>query len=208
MGFGVGACYLPSITTTTTSTTTSTSSTTSTLPTLLPGKKLLLKDNATKPQKKALQVIAKDPAVDLILPGSPSDPTIVGGTLRVVGTIGTSVGGAFDDTYDLPAANWQPIKKKNPDKGYKFKKGDPIKSVLLKNGKMAKIKGKGAGLGHNLATQPNSVGVVLTIGTRTFCLGFGGEEKFKENKKLLAKNAPIPNGCPGAAASPSGAFVD
>jgi hypothetical protein len=72
---------------------------------------------------------------------------------------------------------------------------------------MLKVKGKGAALGHNLLVQPNSVGVVLTIGTRTFCLGFGGEQKFKENKKLLAKNAAIPSGCPGAA-SPSGAFVD
>jgi hypothetical protein len=203
----------PPTTTTTTSTTvsstTSTSSTTTTLPALLSGKKMLLKDNATKPQKKGVQVVAKDPGVDLGAgPGTPDDPTLSGGTLRIVGNIGSSVGGAFDDTYALPAANWKLLKKNKPEMGYKFKKGDPVKSLQIKADKLISIKAKGAALGHALPVQPDSVGVVVTIGSRTYCLGFGGDQKFKENKKLLAKNASPPSGCPGAAASPSGAFLD
>jgi hypothetical protein len=159
---------------------------------------MLLKDDATKPQKKGMQVIAKDASVDLGSgPGSGDDPTFAGGTLRIVGTIGSSVGGVFDDTYALPAGNWKPLKKNKPEKGYKFSKGDPIKSLQVKAGKLIKIKGKGTALGHSLATQPDDVGIVLTLGNRTYCLGFGGEQTFKESKKLLAKNASAPSGCPG-----------
>ena len=198
------------VTTTSTSSTSSTSSTTSTLPALLSGKKLLLKDNATKPQKKGVQLIAKDAGVDLGAgPASADDPTLAGGTLRIVGNLGTSsVGGAFDDTYDLPAANWAPLKKKKPEQGWKFKKGDPIKNLQIKAGKLIKVKAKGAALGHALTSQPDSVGVVLTIGSRTYCLGFGGDQKFTESKKLLAKNASAPSACPGAAAAPSAASID
>lgn len=196
--------------TTSTSSSTSTSTTTTTLPARLSGKKLLLKDNATKPQKESLQLISKDAGADQGAgPGSADDPTVSGGSLRLVGNLGSSVGGAFDETYDLPAANWKPLKKKKPEKGWKFAKGTPIKSVVLKTGKQIAIKGKGEALGIDLGSEPSEVSAELRIGGRTYCFTFGGEIKFKQGKQFLAKNAGQATACPGSAdGSPSGAFVD
>lgn len=189
-------------TTTVTVTTTTTSTSTTTLPVNLSGKKLLLTDNATKTQKRKVNVLVKDGGVDLGAgPGSADDPTVAGSSLRIVG-------GTFDDTYALPSGNWVPLKKKKPEKGYKFKKGDPIKTILVKPGKQLKIVGKGEALGHSLGADPERVDVELRLGGRRYCMTFGGDTTFKDGKKFLAKNAPTATGCPGGGGSPSGAFLD
>jgi hypothetical protein len=197
------------IETTTTSTSTSTSTTTTTLPARLSGKKLLLKDNAAKPRKRKVQLVSKDAVDQGAGPGSVDDPTLAPSSLRLVGNLGSSVGGAFDETYDLPMANWKYLKKKAPEKGYKFSKGNPIKSLVLKTGKLLKIKGKGDLLDIDLAVEPSAVQAELRLGGRTYCFTFGGDTTFKEGKKFLAKNAGQAAACPGAGGgSPSGAFVD
>jgi len=191
-------------TSTTTITTTSTSSTTSTTaPELLSGKKLLLTEKVGKPQKRKLLLLSKDPSVTLGEGnGSADDPTTNGGSLRLVG--GSSPGGGFliDATYALPASGWKLIGKAGDGKGYKFK-GSPVKTLLIKPGKLVKIVGKGGDVGLG-TTNPDPVNVVLTLGAQQYCFTFGGSVTFKEEKKYLAKDAGTGT-CP---ASPSGAFLD
>lgn len=202
------------ITTTITSTTSSTVTTTTTIDTstttttlmavdqLLSGKKFLLKDKAGKPQKRKVMVLSKDASVAL---GTGDPASSDDSSLRIVSTSGDG----FDDTYVLNPANWSPIKKKDPSKGWKYTKGDPIKKVLLKTGKSLKIIGKGSGLGHSLGTDPQPVDVVLTVAGQRYCMQFATSDSkaFKADKKLLVKDAAAPMECPPLG-SPSGAFID
>jgi hypothetical protein len=98
--------------------------------------------------------------------------------------------------YDLGAARWQYVKKAGANKGYKFRRTNPFKSVLVQPGKRIKIVANGTGLGHTLGADPEPVDVVLALGSHCYCLRFGAEPAFKPDKKWLAKNAPAPTGCP------------
>ena len=195
--FVVAAGPVPT-TTSTTTTSTSTSTVTSTsLPELLGGKKFLLKDKAGSPDKRGINLLATGATLSAGN-GSADDPTTGGGSLRVT----SSVGG-FADTYDLPASGWKYKGKAGQGKGYKFKGAAAIKSLLVTPGKIVAV-GKGSGLGHTLAANPDPVDVIVALGDQRYCLRFGGTVQYKDGKKYLAKNAPAP----GACGSPSGAFLD
>jgi hypothetical protein len=160
---------------------------------LLPGRKLLLKDKAGKPQKRRLILLAKDPGLTLGRGnGSDDDPVVRGGSLRVVATGGS----AFDDVYELPATGWGYVKKAGDERGYKFSKGTPVRKVLLKAGKALKIVAKGEGLGHDLGVPPDAVQVELRLGEQRYCLTFDQGLVFKPGTKLLGKNAAAPTACP------------
>lgn len=172
---------------------------------LLTGQKLLLTDSATRPQKRKLNVVSVDRA-DLAL-GDEADVlglVASGGRLRIV-----ALGGdGFDASYDLDASLWQPLKKKKPEKGVRYRNASgPIRSVVIKSGKRLLVKGKGDALDQSLASEPSVVEVELVLGARRFCLAFGGSGPFKAGKKLLRRKAADASGCP-VASSPSGAFVD
>jgi glucose/arabinose dehydrogenase len=158
---------------------------------LIGGKKLVLRDNVTKPTRKRLTLKSIDSAISL---GGPADdPTVAGGSLRVVGV-------GFDNTYPLPAAGWLPIGHPADHKGFKYKDAQllngPIKTAQVKPVKLVKATGKGTGLGHTLGSDPDPVDVVLTLGTRSYCMHFGGVEVFKPGKLFTAKDAPTSPGCP------------
>jgi len=185
----------PVVTTTTTTTLAPTPTTTTTLPEKLAGKKLLLKDKAGKPQKRALMCLANG----ISLGGgnqSNDDPVVNGGVLSVRGS-------NFTVSYELPASGWKYQGKAGQQKGYKFKGTRAIKSVVVKSGKLLSIVGKGEGLGQDLTANPAPVQLKLTLGHRKYCMEFGGTVQFKAGTKFLAKSAPAPTVC-----SPSGAFVE
>jgi glucose/arabinose dehydrogenase len=155
------------------------------------GRKLTLRDNVD-PARKRLSMQAKDV---IVLGGPGDDPTAVGttSTLRVMSA-------GFDDTYPLPAANWKVIGDPADHKGFKYADkllaAGPIKSAQVKAGKLVKASGKGAALGHTLATNPDPVTTVLAIGAQRYCATFGGTVKFTASKSFAAKLAPAPAACP------------
>jgi hypothetical protein len=150
------------------------------------GTRLLLKTGA-KPAKSALAVLAKDASTAL------ADPRQDGGNLHVF----TTAGDGFDTVYPLLPSGWKAIGKPSAIKGFRFKGGrGPIKLVLVRRGKLVKVVGKGAQLGHSLALDPQPVGVVLTTGADRYCMSFGGAPSFTAGKRFLATNAPPPIACP------------
>jgi glucose/arabinose dehydrogenase len=134
---------------------------------------------------------SKDSAIDLGGgPGSSDDPTVGGGSVRI-----RSVSGGFDDTYPLPmGSSWSTIGDPSDAKGYRYKDPDqtngPIKTVILRNGRLIKITGKGSGLNHTLTVNPDPVDVVLSTGTKRYCMSFGGTVRFTANMLFNAKDAP------------------
>jgi hypothetical protein len=191
------------------STTSTSSTTTSTLPQaceLIDGDKLELRSKTGK-EKRGITMQSLDG--DLGIGGgvgSADDPTIHGGTLRVV----SAAGDVFDDTYPLPADRWKIVKRKKEVVGYKFRKTKPIKGIDVRAGEHVRVLGDGVGFGHTLETDPDPVHVVLTIGGHCWCLYFGEDAgatvTFKPGKRWIAKGSGT-GPCPGGA-SPEGSFVD
>jgi CSLREA domain-containing protein len=188
----VGAVEIDS----TTSTTTPSSTTSTTLPATdvpLAGARLVLKDNAANAKKRKLLVVVRDPAAGV--PADGDAPTGVGGTLRVA-----SLSGGFDATYALPAGGWQAIGRPTRLRGYRYRDPSlargPIAAVVIRNGKLLKVTGRGRDLAHTLATDPDPVSIVLTIGTRRQCARFGGANpKFVAGKRFVGSAAAAPSGC-------------
>ena len=151
----------------------------------LTGKVLTLRTAA----QNSVTAKSKDSSIDLgggI--GSADDPTVSGGSLRV-----RSVVGGFDDTYPMPAGSWSVIGDPSNAKGYRYKDPDqangPIKVAMLRSGKLIKAVGKGAGLNHTLAANPDPVDVVLQTGTKRYCMTFAGTVRFTANLLFNAKDA-------------------
>jgi hypothetical protein len=61
---------------------------------------------------------------------------------------------------------------------------------------VVKAVGRGGGLGHTLASDPNPVSVVLTTGDTEYCMSFGGIASFIPSKLFSATNPAAPGGCP------------
>lgn len=168
--------------------------TTTTLPTgqLVAGKKLLLKDDPAKPEKRRLVLLLKDRDADLgDGNGSADDPTLAGGELRVV----SRAGDGFVGIYPLPAGSWSYKGKAGKNKGYKFKGDGPIRKILVKAGKLVKITGKGAELVFSLGADPTPVHVSLSLGGHRYCATFDGTPKFTAGKKYLVKKTAAPGAC-------------
>ncbi len=151
----------------------------------LTGKVLTLRTAA----QNSVTAKSKDSSIDLGGGvGSADDPTVSGGSLRV-----RSVVGGFDDTYPMPAGSWSVIGDPSNAKGYRYKDPDqangPIKVAMLRSGKLIKAVGKGAGLNHTLAANPDPVDVVLQTGTKRYCMTFAGTVRFTANLLFNAKDA-------------------
>jgi hypothetical protein len=183
---------LPTTTTTSTSTSTTSSTSTTTLPSeRLTGARLVMTDDTRRPQKRRLAVRSDDPSITLGSgPGGADDPTLHGGSLRVIAT-----SHRFDVTYPL-ADGWRLAGKRGRTDGYKRKGAGPIRTVVLRAGRTLDIAGKGADLVQPLISDPGDVLVVLRLGGRQWCLAFGGTFDERTPKKLTARDAPAPAACP------------
>jgi hypothetical protein len=182
--------------TTSTTTTGASSTTTSTVPfgaQALTGQALQLRTKPGRPEKTQLALRSNDSGLTLGRGNqSPDDPIVNDGTL----TIASGAGG-FDTRHDL-AGGWKYLGKVGQNKGYKWKSGSsPIRSIVIKRGKLVKVAGRGAALGFDLDDDPRPVRVSLGIGGHLYCFEFGGETvTFKPNKRFAAKRAGAPAACP------------
>ena len=155
-------------------------------PELLTGDKLLL-------GKHRVAVSSKDATIGLGRgQGSADDPVANGAKVRVL----SIEGDVFDGTYELPASGWKYVKKKGAVVGYKFHGKGPIKSALVRDGKLVRIAGGGSDLTHTIGANPAPVRVVLTLGEQQLCFEFGGAVTFKAGKRYVASGAPAPARCP------------
>jgi hypothetical protein len=159
----------------------------------LTGKKLQLRAKADRPEKSRLAMRSKDRRLT-IGRGNQSldDPVLHAGALTVA-----SGAGGFGATQVL-TGRWKYVGKLGRNKGYKWKsKSGPIRSLVLKRGKGAKLVGRGAELGFDLDNDPNPVRVSVRTGEHFYCLEFGGAKvKFTPNKRFRAKKAGAPTTCP------------
>jgi hypothetical protein len=153
--------------------------------------------------KTALEVVSHDATIPVGQgQGTADDPTIHGGSLRVLSVEGD----VFDTTYPLAASHWRVLHRKRHKKsgssasgailGWVFSGPAPIRSVVVKAGQEVRVTGKGKGLGHTLTANPTPVRVVLTVGAQQYCLAFGGTVTFKAGKRLRATTASAPDVCP------------
>jgi glucose/arabinose dehydrogenase len=156
---------------------------------LLAGKSLTLKITGSS---KTMKVLAKDPIVGIGAgKGSADDPTLHGGSLRVVGA-------DFDQSFALASGNWSYTGKPGKHTGLKYKTtgGSAVTSVKIKNGKTVKIQGAGSSLPHTLTSNPAPVSIDLRIASKHYCATFGGETTFSAGKKFVAKKAAPAAECP------------
>ena len=56
--------------------------------------------------------------------------------------------------------------------------------------------GKGQDIDVALSSDPGPVDVVFQMGSREFCMSFGGDTKFKTNVLFKGKGAAAPMACP------------
>jgi len=139
---------------------------------LIPGTKLVLKDDVTIPidpgkRRIVFTSITKQapPANRIVppLPGSLGDPTAGGATLIVYNSAGLSTDVV---TVNLPAAGWIGLGSQNP-KGWRFRgaSGDPITSVVVKSDRIV-LRGGKSTWGYSLdESAQGRIAVQLRLGT-------------------------------------------
>jgi len=160
---------------------------------LLSGKRLLLRANSAAAAGKRLRLVSLNEA-SLVSTAS-NDPiaSTLGGSVRVF----TTAGDAFDTTYPLPLAQWQYIGQPAQGLGYKYTNpSGPITRVVFRSQRRLTVVGKGSSLGHTLATNPDPVVVVVTVGARNYCMNFGGTASFLTDRRYRATESGLATSCP------------
>lgn len=159
----------------------------------LAGRRLRMLAKAVDPARSKLTAVLDAPGGLGGGNGSVDDPRVYGGAVRVRGV-------GFERVYRLPPGDgWKTIGAAGLNRGYRYRdkprQYGPIKSVLLRAGRVAKVNGAGALLDLPLALHPGPIDVVLRIGRQHYCGSFGGTVTFTPGK-LVAKVAPAPASCP------------
>lgn len=156
------------------------------------GSGLTIVDPAGAPARRKAVFKASDPGVQT----GTADPRTSGATLELVNP---TTGLEQSDVFPMPAIGWKAIG--SPPVGFKYHDAKlllgPVKTALVKNGKLVKLVAKGAGVSFALGGVPQTqVGVVTTIGSTRFCALFGGTVKKDDGFKFQASGATAPASCP------------
>jgi hypothetical protein len=181
-----------------------------TLPTLISGKRLLVKDKLGDDSQRKIVFVSRDAQIATPPTGGSLDPSLHGATLRVVNPNGTD-----DAVIDLPSSHWTPLGK-NPigKNGYRyldktFARG-PCRVVIVKPGRVMRAvclaKEVGVDIPFDLNEGPQgSLTVTFQFSDGSeFCTSFGGtliqdRDIFEVDSGVglfKKKDAPAPTSCP------------
>lgn len=166
----------------------------------LAGTRLRLRDKRTGPAGRLLEVAVTNGLIVASSPGEGADPTVLGGSLRVVNPATLEAA-----TIALPAAGW--TARTGRGRTLYTYRGGPApgdcQRVVLQSDR--KLRAKCSGMSFTLdEPAQGAVGVQLTIGdgAAMYCTQFGGtvvhDVAVGEDTvgQFLAKNAPPPPACP------------
>jgi hypothetical protein len=145
-------------------------------------------------QQSARLVLVADTPIVAPLPGTGEDPTLRGALLD----IGNPRTG---ETARLaaPASGWSVNSLGTVFRFRASSRSAPgIRSIVIRHGRRLKLKATTVGITLDEPAQ-GVVAVVLTAGTRRYCLLFGGDVRRDEPGRFAARNAPPPSACPGPA---------
>ena len=183
------------------------------------GRSLLVKDNASGPDRRQLRVVSKDRNWPLLAQGSADDPTLAGASVRLLNPYRGE-----EATFDLPPGpEWRVSSSVSGAVGYVYRDptgtNGPCISLVASSGKKLKATCKGTrGLIPFTLDEPSQRALVVSVqfgGAEPQCAWFGGRVmknqgtsnpgptgifKAKDARVLLAT-------CP-APPSPSAAFLD
>jgi len=177
--------------------------------TLLPAKKLLIKNKLPDDEaKNKIILLAKSPSVTTPALDSPGDPrcnTDPSGTVRATLVV-SSVSGGQSLTVDLPCQNWKLLGSTSNPKGYKYLDAElddgVAKLVLWKTANQLKatLFGKGpTTLSYDLQTgvSQSPVQVKLINPSGNFCLACNGQpgKDGSDGKLFQGKECPAPVAC-------------
>jgi len=126
--------------------------------------------------------------------GSARDPVQHGAVLRI-----RSAAAGFDQRFALPRTGWAYLGDPNQNRGYRYVgrgRSDVVRSVVVRDGRIVKLSGRGPNAGPGLATDPAPVDVVLILGNTRYCMLFGGRTSLAARGRFIAVAAPAPGSCP------------
>jgi hypothetical protein len=153
------------------------------------GKRFLARNDDRKPARNRVKVLAKAGTVDAAGPGSLGDPTVHGGVL-------TLVMATTEQVWELPAEGWTALGR---GRGYRYadRAGTvgPVRTVVVKDGRLLKVVGRGDGLELPLEVDPAPVVVSLATGITSHCMTFEVMQTLRLGRKLRATKAPAPPSC-------------
>jgi len=154
------------------------------------GKKLVM---VRTPSGNEVFVFISRDVIRAPLPGGAEDPTLVGATLVVrSGNTSESV------TFDLPADHWT---SNSSGTTFRYRNTQApngpsaVKMTRIRNGSLLKVGARATGITLNESSQ-GSIELLLSSGTRRYCVTFGGTIVRDEPNRFYAKNAPAPATCP------------
>lgn len=155
---------------------------------LLPGTTLALRQGR-KGQRLLIVARASVPAP---IPGGTDDPRRTGARVEIGNPITREWA-----RLDAPAAGWSlnelgtlfRFRNASP----KERLYEPLRAVI-RHGKRIKIVGRALGITLDEPAQQR-LAVILTTGTRRYCLVFGGTLRRDEPGHFVAHAAPVPDGC-------------
>jgi hypothetical protein len=155
---------------------------------LLPGTTLALRQG----RKGDRVLIVAAASVSAPIPGGTDDPRLTGARVD----IGTPITREWA-RLDAPAAGWSVnavgtlfrFRNASP----KDRRDEPL-TVVIRHGKRIKIVGRALGITLDEPAQQR-LAVILTSGSRRYCLVFGGTLRRDEPGRFVAHAAPVPDGC-------------
>jgi hypothetical protein len=166
-------------------------------PTLLAGRRLVLRDDASNASRRRLRMTSRDPSVWTPSPGGLGDPLLHGAVLRLA-----NPDSGESSEIRLAASGWRGLGNPAGSRGYAFRDAT-CPSVTVRSGVLS-VSCRGSALGISLdETSQGAIAASLRLGHFSpLCAEFGGRvSRDRSNAEgrgrgiFSAANAPTPAEC-------------